>query len=335
MSNERVMVGPYQLISKIGQGGMAAVYQAIDTRSKKRVALKILFPQYYNDSAYVRRFAKEGLNARRLRHPNIVQTLDAGSADGFHFIAMELIDGGALGHYLKSRGGVLPFPETIQLLSQIGAALDYAHGLGYIHRDIKLNNILRTKEGRYVLTDFGVSKHLSTDYTLMTGVGESIGTPSYMSPEQARSERLIDHRSDIYSFGVLAYRLLAGGLPFQAKDPFELTHKIIFYEPIEPRRMNPALPEHMAVSLMKVLSKRAPERYDTCRALVNALMGVREKKQSARVVQQINKLTTSLSAGIHSSTGISQMLTWIRRIFKRKRSNSPMSAPASAKFGRL
>ncbi len=272
---EQVQIGPYKLQDKLGYGGMAVVYHAIDTRDDKEIALKILLPQYYNDEAFMRRFSKEGLNAQRLNHPNIVQTYSAGQDDGFHYIAMQYIDGPTLEKYLIDRKP-LSLLETVRILGPISAALDYAHSLGYIHRDLKLNNIMRSSAGRYLLTDFGVSKHLSTDLSMMTGMGQSIGTPSYMSPEQARGERVTDSKSDIYSLGVIAYRLLTGQVPFTAPDPFELTHKIIFYEPLDPRRFNPQIDETAAKALNRVLAKSPDERPTTCQAFVDSLSGLEQ-----------------------------------------------------------
>lgn len=271
MSNEQVQMGPYLVLRQIGRGGMASVYQAIDQRNGRELALKILLPQYYNDRTYLRRFAKEGLNARRLVHPHIVRTYDCGQEAGYHFIAMELVDSGTLDQYIKRCGGKLTVEQSMTVLRQIGTALDYAHGLGYIHRDIKLNNILRSRDGRFLLSDFGVSKHLSSDYTMMTGIGQSIGTPSFMSPEQARGDRSVDHRSDIYGFGVIAYKLLTGGLPFTAEDAMELTHKIIFYEPVPPQEINPDLPGSTVNALTQVLSKHPDARFASCAELIQAL----------------------------------------------------------------
>lgn len=276
---EQVQIGPYKLQEKLGYGGMAVVYHAIDTRDDRAVALKILLPQYYNDDAFMRRFSKEGLNAQRLHHPNIVQTYAAGHDDGFHYIAMQFINGPTLEKYLVGRGP-LSLLDTIRILGPISAALDYAHSLGYIHRDLKLNNIMRSADGHYLLTDFGVSKHLSTDLSMMTGMGQSIGTPSYMSPEQARGERVTNSKSDIYSLGVIAYRLLTGQVPFSAQDPFELTHKIIFYEPLDPRRFNPKIDEIATQALLGVLAKDPAERPASCQAFVDSLSGLDETKET-------------------------------------------------------
>lgn len=279
--SENVQIGPYQVMSKLGYGGMAVVYHAIDTRNERDIALKILLPQYYNDEAFLRRFSKESLNARRLHHPNIVKTLASGHDDGFHYIAMEYINGSTLEQYIAGRG-TLTLIETVRVLAPIASGLDYAHDLGYVHRDLKLNNVMRSHEGRCYLTDFGVSKHLSTDMSMMTGIGQSIGTPSYMSPEQARGERIDDGKTDIYSFGVIAYRLLTGHLPFNASDPFELAHKIIFTEPMDPRMLNPYVDRAATLALGKALSKDPAERPESCREFVDMLCGLNEKKANGK-----------------------------------------------------
>ncbi|MEM7133783.1 MAG: serine/threonine-protein kinase [Chloroflexota bacterium] len=318
MSGRTTQVGPYRLLGKLGKGGMATVFHALDTRSGLQVALKILLPQFYNDTNYVKRFTKEGNNTRRLRHPHIVRTLDAGVADGYYFISMELVDNGTLDRYVQLRGGKLPLDEVLYIISQIGQALDYAHSLGYIHRDIKPNNILCTTDGRYMLSDFGIAKHLSNDITMMT-VGASIGTPSYMSPEQARSERTVNHRSDIYSLGVLTYRLLTGEFPFQAKEPYELVHKIIYQNPIDPRHFNPQVPECVAQAIMRVLTKDPEERYDTCEGFVN---GLRSYTQPESLFGQMG---AQIVATIQSSLGLGWRSIRLARGFKSRQSPPPIT----------
>ncbi len=253
-------------------GGMAVVYRALDTRLNREVALKILLPQFVDDQTFLQRFLREGQNTKRLRHPNIVRTFDAGMIDEHYYIAMELIEGLNLAEYVKDQGTLLEFRETIDILSQVSAALDYAHSLGFLHRDIKLTNILISEDGRALLSDFGAAKHLSTNYTMLTTAGQAIGTPSYMSPEQARAEVNLDFRTDVYSLGVVAFKLFTGRMPYVAENQPELLYKVVYDEVPDPQVYNDDISMLLANVLKRVLSKQPQSRYESAGALISAIV---------------------------------------------------------------
>ncbi len=271
MTSTQNVIGPYEIKEELGRGGTATVHRAIDTRNQQAVALKILLPQFATDSTIMRRFIKEGQLTMRLQHENIVRVYGSGEVDGRYYIAMELVNGCTLSEYLTQRGQVMSVEESIDILSQIAAGLDYAHSLGFLHRDIKLGNVLVANDGRVLLTDFGAAKHMYSDNTLLTAMGHTIGTPSYMSPEQVTGAQ-IDGRSDVYSLGVIAYKLFTGRLPFRAHSQPELLHKIAYEEPVSPDAINADLPTHVISSLNKTLAKDPILRYESAGALVATLV---------------------------------------------------------------
>jgi len=267
-----IQIGPYKIIDRIGQGGTSVVYRATDTRNDQNVALKVLTPLFATDPKFLRRFINEGKNVKLLDHPNIVRVYDASEADERQFIAMELIEGGSLSSLVKTREHILPIDDTLAIIRQIADALDYAHSMGILHRDIKLSNILITSDGRYVLSDFGSAKQMSMDNTVVTQSGFSVGTPTFMSPEQAKGDPNIDRRTDVYSLGVAAYALLVGKLPFQADSQVALLHKIIYDAPPSPETINPTIPPGIAYALKRVLCKEPQMRYSTAGEFADALV---------------------------------------------------------------
>ncbi len=263
-------IGPYRLAEEVGRGGMAIVFRAIDLRNEQEVALKVLPPVFAQNEQYLQRFLREGQHAMRLRHPQIVRVLDAAKADSYYYIAMEFIKGDTLLGYMRSHTQLLPLPKVIDILRQVAAGLDYAHAQGFLHRDLKPSNILISHEHRALLADFGVAKHMEEDLTGVTQIGMTIGTPAYMSPEQARGLPL-DRRSDIYSLGVVAYSMFTGSLPFKAESKPALLHKIIYEAPLDATAFVPDLPAGIRYVLNRVLAKDPPMRYPTAGAFAEAV----------------------------------------------------------------
>jgi serine/threonine-protein kinase len=265
------VVGPYQIDREIGRGGMSTIYHAVDTRSQQGVALKVLLPHLTHDPITLRRFQQEGENARRMIHPNIVRVFEAGVSDGYYYIAMEYASGGTVATLLKERTHPMNVPEAAAILRRVAAALDYAHKRGILHRDIKPSNVLIGGNGQVLLSDFGVARHMATDQTVITLAGYSVGTPAYMSPEQARGDFDLDARADIYSLGVVAYAMLTHALPFDADSQLVLLRKIIDEPPVPPEQVNAALPAGVVYALQRVLAKRPEQRYATAGEFVEAL----------------------------------------------------------------
>ncbi len=259
--------GPYRITAAIGEGGMAAVYRAYQPAMDRAVALKVLPRRFASDPEFIARFHREVKIIASLQHPHILPVYDFGEADGYPYIVMPYIKGGALSSILQGRP--LPLPQIRLLASQVGAALDYAHRHDLIHRDVKPGNVLIDESGNCLLTDFGLAKTVEGSATL-TNTGMIMGTPAYMSPEQALGQRL-DARSDIYSLGVVLYEMATGRTPYSGDTPMAVAIKHI-HDPLpSPRSITPALDEGVEHVIQKALAKRPGDRFETAGQLVNAL----------------------------------------------------------------
>jgi tetratricopeptide (TPR) repeat protein/tRNA A-37 threonylcarbamoyl transferase component Bud32 len=249
-------LGGYRILEQIGRGGMATVYKAFQPSLDRNVAIKVL-PAYYaeQDETFLKRFRIEARAVARLRHPNILMVHDYGEQDGITFIAMEYVEAGTLTERL---GRPMPLPEVEVLLRQVAAALEYAHEQGIIHRDVKPSNILLPKPDWPLLTDFGLAKIVGG--AQLTQTGTIAGTPAYMSPEQGRGEKL-DHRTDLYSLGIVLYEMATGLVPFKAETPMAVIVKHIT-EPLPlPRAINPDLSEAVERVILKALAKDPADRF--------------------------------------------------------------------------
>lgn len=268
MSNFPTKLGPYQLEEEIGRGGMSVVFRAVDTRNGRKVALKVLPPEFAHNPTFLNRFVKEGESAVKLRHPNIMRTFEANQAGAYHYIAMELAVKGTLSDRMKAANGMLPEREILDVLRQAAAGLDHAHTLGLLHRDIKPSNIMFAGADRVVIADFGVAKDLLSEHTQVTMPGFSVGTPAYMSPEQARGDLDLDRRADVYSLGVVAYSLLTGKMPFDAPSQLVLLRKIVDESPKPPEEVNPNIHPGAAYVLTHALAKDPDARYQSATEFV-------------------------------------------------------------------
>ena len=261
-------LGPYQVVEELGRGGMAIVYKAFQPSLGRYVALKVLPEYFQHDSEFIARFQREARAAAQLNHPNIVVIYDVGEQAGIHYIAMEYLEGGSLRDRLAR--GPLSLDQAQQVVEQVGSALDYAHDRGLIHRDVKPANILFTADNRPKITDFGIAR--ASDGTRLTRTGVLMGTPEYMSPEQAQGSQ-IDCRSDLYALGVILYEMLTGRVPFQADTPHATLYAIIYQPPPPPRQIRPDLAPDVETVLLKGLAKRPEERFQHGAALAAALRG--------------------------------------------------------------
>ncbi len=233
--NELPQIPGYRIDKKIGQGGMADVYLGVQENLDRQVAIKILLPALFRDQQFAIRFLKEARTAAKMVHPNIITIHDVGEAEGSHYIVMEYLEESLQGRLKrKAIGGP---DDALRIIRMVAQALDYAHQKGFIHRDIKPDNIMFRPDGTAVLVDFGIARAVDSN-TKLTGTGMSIGTPHYMSPEQCRGEQ-IDGRTDIYALGVQFYELLTGDVPYKAENTTGIILKHI-QEPI------PKLPARLA-----------------------------------------------------------------------------------------
>jgi eukaryotic-like serine/threonine-protein kinase len=264
-------IGPYEIIDKIGEGGMATVYRAYQVTLDRYVAVKVLAEWMAQDGEFVQRFRREALAAGGLRHPNILRIHDAGTFEGRHFIVMDYVPGGTLEDRVRRQ--TLPPEEAAALLAEIADALDYAHRRGIVHRDIKPTNILMDEEGHPQLADFGVAQAMDSGVR-MTRAGDSIGTPEYMSPEQSQGER-VDGRSDLYSLGVVLYRIVTGRVPLRSTTPAGTLYQIVHEPPPPPRQINPDIPPALETVILKALAKHPEDRYQTGKEMAEALLAAR------------------------------------------------------------
>lgn len=259
----KVVIPGYEIQKELGRGGMATVYLAIQKSLERPVALKILPPLQKADPAFLNRFLKEGRAAASLEHRHIITVYDAGVSDETCYFAMEYVQGGNLKERI-ARG--LSEQESLQILSHIAQALDYAHRKGVVHRDIKPENILFRADGTCALADFGIAGEVGPG-TRMTSVGLLVGSPHYMSPEQAEGEGELDHRSDLYSLGIVLHEMLTGQVPFDGDSPIRIALKHI-------REDSPRLPgplAHLQPVLNRLLAKRPEQRFGGAEELLAAL----------------------------------------------------------------
>ncbi|HEX7020163.1 MAG TPA: serine/threonine-protein kinase [Gemmatimonadaceae bacterium] len=260
----------YQIESEIGQGGMSVVYRARDLRLDRPVAIKVLPPELAHDAAVRIRFTREGQTSAHLAHAHIVPIYDVGDAEGIAYLVMAFATGGNLARLLV-REPLQPITEVRRLLGEIADALAYAHARGVIHRDIKPDNILLDREsGRAMVTDFGIARAMEAGARL-TVTGIAVGTPTYMSPEQAVGEREVDGRSDIYSLGVLAYQMVTGRVPFTAANPMALLLKHVSERPRPVAELRPDTPRALSEAIERALMKAPDDRWPTASAFREAL----------------------------------------------------------------
>ncbi len=261
-------LGRYQIHQETGRGGMARVYRATDTLLQRQVALKILTPQPGSDPRFAHRFEREAVTAANLRHPAIITIFDVGEADGLHYIAMEYIAGRTLHEALAERGP-LGLPLTVAVLQPVVEALDYAHRAGAVHRDIKPHNILLDTDGRVLLTDFGIAIGPQAGNERLTQVGMFMGTPEYLSPEQAQAQPP-SGRSDLYSLAIVAWEALTGRVPFEGGAP-QLIMAHVYTPPPAISSFDPSLPPELDQFFARALAKRPEERFARAPDLLEAL----------------------------------------------------------------
>jgi hypothetical protein len=262
------LAAEYEIIEELGRGGMALVYRARDRHLEREVAIKVLPFSLAFDSEFVERFQREARTAAQLEHPNIIPIYRVGRSGRVIYFVMKYLRGGSLSTVLGERRRLMP-PEIRRLLIEAGSALGYAAQRGIVHRDIKPDNIMFDEFGQCVLTDFGIAKAASGQR--LTGTGMSIGTPHYMSPEQARAQP-IDGRSDIYSLGVVAYQSLTGTVPYDGEDSFSIGYKHIT-EPVPTPQLITADERRLFEVIKRMLMKDPADRFQSCEELVASLQG--------------------------------------------------------------
>jgi serine/threonine protein kinase/HAMP domain-containing protein len=281
-ANAPRQVGRYRVINRIGRGGMASVYKAHDPSIDRALAIKFLHPEYCEQEEYRGRFLREARAAGNLSHPNIVTVHDVGEIDHRPYMAMELIEGEPLNE-LMSRVGPMPLADVISLGIQLGKALDYAHSKGVVHRDIKPSNIMCVSGAQLVkVTDFGIAHVTSSSAGGDTRVGDVLGTPQYMSPEQTKGSK-VDGRSDLFSVGIILYQMLSGQAPFKSDSIVALAVMIANDEPVPIQKLRPDIPQDLRRIVERCLAKNPDRRFQTGRELADAMIRLqRELEDEAR-----------------------------------------------------
>jgi serine/threonine-protein kinase len=276
---------------------MARVYRAFDSQLRRTVALKVMATELSTDPEFARRFQREAVLAANLRHPSIVTVYDVGEEDDLRYIAMEFIQGLSLHTILQERGA-LGLHYAVSLLRPISEALDYAHSQGAVHRDVKPHNVMIDTNGRVMLTDFGIAQPPDAEREGLTRTGIFMGTPEYISPEQAEGQR-VDGKSDLYSLAIVAYEILTGQVPFSGNTP-QLIIAHSQTPPPHPTTLVPALPPELNLVLTRGLSKRAQERFQSGNALVEALSIVARR----HTIQPVGRSDiAALATSLQSSAG--------------------------------
>jgi len=278
--------GRYHILEQLGEGGMATVYKAYDTRLDRNVAIKVILPQKQHSEKFLKRFEREAKALAQLSHPNIVGVIDYGEEQGIPFLVMEYIPGGTL---KQKVGKPIPWQEAAHLLAPIARALGYAHQRKIIHRDVKPSNILITESGEPMLSDFGIAKMLEAEETMdLTGTGVGVGTPEYMAPEQGLSKP-VDARVDIYALGVVFYEMVTGRKPYQADTPLAVLLKSASEPLPRPRDLVREMPENVERVLLKALAKRPGDRFQDMIEFANVL---EKLGQGSKVsVGKVSKIT--------------------------------------------
>ena len=253
----RLIGNRYEILEKIGNGGMATVYKARCHVLNRNVAVKVLKEEFTTDAEFVKRFNIEAQSAASLSHPNIVSIYDVGNEGDIYYIVMELVQGKTLKEIITDEG-ILPWKWTVNIAIQIASALEVAHRHNIVHRDIKPHNIIITEDGTAKVTDFGIAKAVSN--STITSFGSTIGSVHYFSPEQARGG-YTDAKSDLYSLGVVMYEMLTGKVPFDADTPVSVALKHMQEVPAEPKTLNPTIPDSVNKIIIKAMQKEPSLRY--------------------------------------------------------------------------
>lgn len=279
------MLGPYRIISQVGRGGMATVYKAYQPSVDRYVAVKVLPSQLAESREFATRFQQEARIIARLEHPHILPVFDYGESDGVAYFVMRYMDAGTLKEKMIE-GRPLPLNDIDRLFTQLAEALSYAHSRGIIHRDLKPANVLIDAQGNVFLTDFGIAKLLESASPRLTQTDAIMGTPAYISPEQAQGNP-VDQRADIYSLGIILYEMVTGSVPFTAETPLAVLFKHISDPLPPPSLVKPDIPPAIEQVLLKALAKDPKDRFATAAEFMGAWTRALETRETVQRVPEV------------------------------------------------
>jgi serine/threonine protein kinase len=259
-------LGPYTIQSQLGKGGMATVYKAYRPDLDRYVAIKVIDPSLAKEKDFIERFTREARVIAKFNHPHIVQVYDFGRYNGQAYYVLNFIDGQTLQERMTK--SPLSNLEILEVVLAVGGALQYAHNCGVLHRDIKPSNVMIARDGIIYLTDFGLAKSIENSSSLTDE--KIVGTPHYISPEQAQSNPMIDEGTDIYSLGVMIYEMVVGCLPYDGKTAFSIIEDHIHRPPPLPTSIKPNLPQDVEAVILQAMAKQRSDRYESITGLVKA-----------------------------------------------------------------
>ena len=335
MVSGKIIDGRYEIIEEIGRGGMAIVYRAKCLVLNRYVAIKVLRPEYRDDEEFIKRFKIEAQSAGSLSHPNIVSIYDVGNEDDIEYIVMEYVEGITLKQFLSTKS-TIPWKEAVDYASQICSGLEHAHKKGIVHKDIKPENVIITKEGILKITDFGIAKALNQG-TITTG-GLTMGSVHYFSPEQARGG-FTDAKTDLYSLGILLYEMIAGKLPFEGDSAISVAMQHLEKDPVRPSIYNPSIPRSLEVVILKAMKKEQTDRYqsatqmliDLKKVYVGSEVSYKDDSELTRKYQPVSGGSGSGNKRPSSAHGTQQKRRPPQSGGAKRPANADMKNPRNAK----
>ena len=296
------MLGPYRIINQIGKGGMATVYKAYQPSVDRYVAVKVLPSQLAESKEFAARFQQEARIIAKLEHPHILPVFDYGESNGIAFFVMRYLEAGTLKDRMVA-GRPLPIKEIDKLFTQLADALSYAHSHGVVHRDLKPANALIDSQGNVFLTDFGIAKLLESASPRLTQTDAIMGTPAYISPEQAQGQP-VDQRSDIYSLGIILYEMVTGSVPFVAETPLAVIFKHITDPLPPPSLVKPDIPRAIEKVILKALAKDPRDRFASAAEFVSAWKSALEVREKVAQMVTVPPSSTTMGARTASRSGV-------------------------------